>query len=180
MANIWEHPSIIAAEALRHLEDALVIGPLCAKDKTSEFTNKSNGWKVGDTVSFRTHGEYAVTGQDGEQCVLGKERLREGRQIRDRRVVRIRPPRRELERVRLLRHPLTRPLLLQMLAARGVGVVLGQCAVADHEELHIFEKPGPSPETLAQGADVGRRAGPTPAGEPRNDHHHTAQADAQQ
>ena len=60
MANIWEHPSIIAAEALTHLEDALVIAPLCAKDKTSDFTNTSNGWKVGDTVSFRTHGEYEV------------------------------------------------------------------------------------------------------------------------
>lgn len=60
MANIWEHPSVIASEALRHLEDALVIGPLCARDKTSEFTNKANGWKVGDTVSFKTHGEYEV------------------------------------------------------------------------------------------------------------------------
>ncbi len=58
--NIWEHPSVIAAEALTHLEDALVIAPLCAKDKTSDFTSKSNGWKVGDTVSFRTHGEYEV------------------------------------------------------------------------------------------------------------------------
>jgi len=60
MANIWDHPSIIAAEALTHLEDALVIAPLCAKDKTSDFTNQSNGWKVGDTVSFRTNGEYEV------------------------------------------------------------------------------------------------------------------------
>jgi len=60
MANIWKHPSIIAMEALTHLEDALIIAPLCAKDKTSDFTNKANGWKVGDTVSFRTHGEYAV------------------------------------------------------------------------------------------------------------------------
>ena len=60
MANIWQHPSIIAAEALTHLEDALVIAPMCAVDKTSDFTNKSNGWKVGDTVSFRTHGEYEV------------------------------------------------------------------------------------------------------------------------
>jgi hypothetical protein len=59
-ANIWEHPSIIATEALTHLEDALVIAPLCAKDKTSDFTSKSNGWKVGDVVSFRTHGEYEV------------------------------------------------------------------------------------------------------------------------
>lgn len=60
MANIWEHPNIIAAEALTHLEDALVIAPMCAKDKTSDFTSKSNGWKRGDTVSFRTHGEYEV------------------------------------------------------------------------------------------------------------------------
>ena len=60
MANIWEHPSVIAMEALTHLEDALVIAPLCAKDKTSDFTNKSNGWKVGDSVPFRTHGEYEV------------------------------------------------------------------------------------------------------------------------
>ena len=61
MSNIWEHPSVIAQEALTHLEDALVVAPLCAVDKTSEFTSKANGWKVGDTVSFRTHGEYAVT-----------------------------------------------------------------------------------------------------------------------
>lgn len=60
MANIWEHPSIIASEALTHLEDALVIGPLCAKDLTSDFTSRSNGWKVGDSVSYRTHGEYEV------------------------------------------------------------------------------------------------------------------------
>jgi len=60
MANIWEHPSIIAAEALTHLEDALTIVPMCAKDKTSDFTTRANGWKVGDSVSFRTHGEYDV------------------------------------------------------------------------------------------------------------------------
>ena len=61
MSNIWQHPTTIAAEALRHLEDALVIAPMCAKDMTSEFTSKPNGWAKGDTVSFRTHGEYAVT-----------------------------------------------------------------------------------------------------------------------
>jgi hypothetical protein len=58
--NIWEHPEVIAMEALTHLEDALVIGPLCAKDLTSDFTTRSNGWKVGDSVSYRTHGEYSV------------------------------------------------------------------------------------------------------------------------
>ena len=60
MANIWQHPNVIAQEALVHLEDALVIAPLCAIDKTSDFTTRSNGWKVGDTVSYRTHGEYRV------------------------------------------------------------------------------------------------------------------------
>jgi hypothetical protein len=60
MANIWEHPSIIAMEALRHMEDRLVIANLCARDKTAEFNKTYNGWGVGDTVAFRTHGEYTV------------------------------------------------------------------------------------------------------------------------
>jgi hypothetical protein len=60
MANIWEHPQIIAQEALYHLEDALVVTNMCAKDNTSEFTSRANGWKKGDTVSFRTHGDYAA------------------------------------------------------------------------------------------------------------------------
>lgn len=60
MANIWEHPTIIAQEALYHLEDALVVTNMCAKDNTAEFTSRANGWKKGDTVSFRTHGDYAA------------------------------------------------------------------------------------------------------------------------
>lgn len=61
MANVWEHPSMIAQEALGHLEDALIIAPLCTKDVTAEYNVRPNGWSVGDTVSFRTHGEYKVT-----------------------------------------------------------------------------------------------------------------------
>jgi P22 coat protein - gene protein 5 len=60
MANLWDHPSILATEALTHLEDKLVVSKMCAIDKTSEFSTTSNGWKVGDTVSFRTHGDYKV------------------------------------------------------------------------------------------------------------------------
>ena len=60
MSKIWEHPSIIAQEALFHLEDALVVTKMCAKDNTSEFTTRANGWKKGDTVSFRTHGDYVA------------------------------------------------------------------------------------------------------------------------
>lgn len=61
MSNLWNHPNVIAQEALTHLENSLIIGSLCARDVTNEFTNRSNGWKVGDTVPFRTHGEYAAT-----------------------------------------------------------------------------------------------------------------------
>jgi len=60
MSNIWEHPEVIAMEALTHLEDALVIVPMCAKDKTSDFTSKASGWKKGDTISFKTNGEFTV------------------------------------------------------------------------------------------------------------------------
>lgn len=65
MANVWASVSgtpiqVIAAEALRHLEDRLVITNMCAKDTTSEFTTRSNGWKKGDAVPFRTHGDFYV------------------------------------------------------------------------------------------------------------------------
>ena len=36
-----------------------------------------------------------------------------------------------------------------MLATRGVGVVLGERAVADHEQLHVLEQPGARPEAVA-------------------------------
>lgn len=60
MSNIWNHPNVLAAEALRHLEDALVVTRMCAFDTTSEFTSRANGWKKGDVISFRTHGDFAV------------------------------------------------------------------------------------------------------------------------
>ena len=58
MANAWENPSLIAAEALMHLEDALVIAPLAARDKTGEFTQKQGGYAIGDQVSIKTRPEY--------------------------------------------------------------------------------------------------------------------------
>lgn len=77
MSNIWDHPEIIAAEALTHLESSLVIAPLCARDLTSEFSTRANGWKVGDVVSFRTHGEYKTkefTGTIEPQQISGSTR----------------------------------------------------------------------------------------------------------
>lgn len=77
MSNIWQHPNVIAQEALGHLESALIIAPLCARDLTSEFSNRSNGWKVGDVVSFRTNGEYVTkdfTGTIEPQQISGSTR----------------------------------------------------------------------------------------------------------
>ena len=56
MANAWEHPSLIAAESLMHLEDALVLGNLVTRDKTGEFT--SGSMKLGDNVNMRTNPDY--------------------------------------------------------------------------------------------------------------------------
>jgi hypothetical protein len=60
MANAWEQPDMIAAQALMHLEDALVITNLTATDKTSDFMTRPNGYAVGDTVRIKTRPEYSV------------------------------------------------------------------------------------------------------------------------
>lgn len=59
-ANAWQQVEWIAAEALNHLEDALVITQLTAKDKTAEFNNKPNGYAVGSTIDIRTNPVYAA------------------------------------------------------------------------------------------------------------------------
>lgn len=60
MANSWQQVDWIAAEALMHLEDALVIGRLAGTDKTADFLATPNGYTVGDTVRIKTRPEYAV------------------------------------------------------------------------------------------------------------------------
>lgn len=60
MANAWVEVDWIAAEALMHLEDALVITQLAATDKTADFLATPNGYKVGDTVRIKTRPEYSV------------------------------------------------------------------------------------------------------------------------
>jgi hypothetical protein len=60
MANAWEQVDWIASEALMHLEDSLVITNLTAKDKTSDFNTRPNGYSVGDTVRIKTRPEYEV------------------------------------------------------------------------------------------------------------------------
>ena len=60
MANAWENPTMIAAEALMHLEDSLVITNLAATDKTADFLVRPNGYAIGETVKIKTRPEYAV------------------------------------------------------------------------------------------------------------------------
>lgn len=56
MDNLFtsENISMVAADALMHLETALVFKDLCAKDVTAEYNFKPNGWAQGDTINFRT------------------------------------------------------------------------------------------------------------------------------
>jgi len=56
--NAWQHPSMIASEALMHLEDSLIISNLAARDKTGEFVNGS--MQIGESVKIRTRPDYEV------------------------------------------------------------------------------------------------------------------------
>lgn len=58
MPNIHETIDLIAAESLTILTDQLVITQLCARDVTSEFNTRPNGYKVGDTVRIATGADY--------------------------------------------------------------------------------------------------------------------------
>ena len=62
MASYNSFPTIdlISAEALAHLDDALVIKPLCTTDVSNEFNAKANGYSVGSSVNFRTSPDYEV------------------------------------------------------------------------------------------------------------------------
>ena len=94
--------------------------------------------------------EDAVAGEDRQQGVAGEEGTGEPDQVEDGLVGGIGPPAGELEGVgHLAARSLGAGGLVNMGGARGVGVVLGQRPVADHEQLHIFVEPRIGPETLA-------------------------------
>jgi len=58
-------PAVIAAESMRVLEHELVIGSLLYRDRTQDFTQKSNGWAVGDSIDVKTPTEYEVDSFSG-------------------------------------------------------------------------------------------------------------------
>jgi len=58
MANYWQNVDEIAPEALMHMEDALILTNLTARDKSADFNKTANGYAVGDTVSIKTRPDY--------------------------------------------------------------------------------------------------------------------------
>lgn len=64
--NAWEQVDWIASESLMHLEDALVIANLTARDATAEFNKTPNGYSKGDTVRMRTNPEYQARDFDAD------------------------------------------------------------------------------------------------------------------
>jgi len=74
MSNVFEQPSVIAAEALIHLEDSLVITAKTAKDVTSEFNKNQNGYSVGQSVNFKTRPAYVAKEFTGN---IDKQDIRE-------------------------------------------------------------------------------------------------------
>lgn len=60
MDNLFtaEGINIVAAEALAHLQDALVVKNLCATDVSGEYNIRPNGYSVGDTINFKIDPVY--------------------------------------------------------------------------------------------------------------------------
>jgi len=54
VANTWIQPSIVAKEALRQLENNLVMGRLVHRGYEDEWQQMSRGWKIGSTVTLKT------------------------------------------------------------------------------------------------------------------------------
>jgi len=53
MANVFSNPSMVAAEALRHLENNCVMGKLVYRGYETEWKQRPRGWNVGSTVTIK-------------------------------------------------------------------------------------------------------------------------------
>jgi hypothetical protein len=60
MANTILNPSIIAKAAVRILDNELVMANQVFRGYEDEFTNKVNGYNVGDTISIRKPTDFTV------------------------------------------------------------------------------------------------------------------------
>jgi hypothetical protein len=76
MANTILNPSIIAKAAVRILDNELVMAKQVFRGYEDEFTNKVNGYNVGDTISIRKPTDFTVrtgTTASVQDVVEGKE-----------------------------------------------------------------------------------------------------------
>ncbi len=69
-------PSVIAAESLAILQNELIIGSLLYRDRTADFTQKSSGWAVGDTIDVKTPTEFQV---DDFTTTINKQSIRDSK-----------------------------------------------------------------------------------------------------
>ena len=53
MANVFSNPSMVAAEALRHLQNNMVMAPNVYRGYEKEWDKRPNGWNVDDTVTVK-------------------------------------------------------------------------------------------------------------------------------
>jgi len=60
MANAFEKIDWIAAESLSVMSDALIIAPLTAMDKTSDWNTVPSGYEKGDTIRIKTGPDFTV------------------------------------------------------------------------------------------------------------------------
>lgn len=61
MANAFTNPSMVAAEALRHLENNCVMGKLVYRGYETEWKQRPRGWNIGNTVTIKTPAYFRVT-----------------------------------------------------------------------------------------------------------------------
>ncbi len=75
MANAFTNPSMVAAEALRHLENNCVMGKLVYRGYEEEWRQRPRGWNIGDTVTIKTPAYFRVT--DGRDISANLVELKE-------------------------------------------------------------------------------------------------------
>lgn len=60
-ANAFSNPTLVAAEALRHLENNCVMGNLVYRGYDIEFKQRPRGWNIGNTITIKTPAYFRVT-----------------------------------------------------------------------------------------------------------------------
>ncbi len=60
MANVFSNPTMVAAEALRHLQNNCVMGNLVYRGYEKEWAARPNGWNIGASVTVKAPAYFRV------------------------------------------------------------------------------------------------------------------------